>query len=368
MSWEGHLTRSLSTLPICADQGLWAVSICRNEEARLPAFFSHYKCIGISNFLIIDNNSSDHSAEIIDEEVGAHRVLLNAAYAEFKSRIRTLIGDCLFQDKWVLFVDIDEHFVFPGYEGISINRYIRGLEERRAEASLSIMVDMYPEKLIAAAKSSSGILTSYAPLFDGGGYWVTPLNKAKRTDWPTPGFDIQGGALNRLFFGRRKTLFSAFECAGRLLMSTSRLASGDVSSRVQNLVFSLLQKASEKLRDQSVSPPKLQKIVLLRWKKGSKFSGGVHRIDREYELDDEPTFLLHYKLLWDFAAQVEENKARAMHADGAKKYKAISAHMRSVIDGDIPYWGSIYFSGYDSLLRVWPKKAQKWFRYFLRNC
>ena len=47
--------------------------MCRNERLRLPAFLNHYRSLGVDEFLVIDNDSSDGSTEYLaaQADVGA---------------------------------------------------------------------------------------------------------------------------------------------------------------------------------------------------------------------------------------------------------------------------------------------------------
>ena len=47
-----------------APGGIRAFSVCRNERLRLPAFLNHYRSLGVDEFLVIDNDSSDGSMTV----------------------------------------------------------------------------------------------------------------------------------------------------------------------------------------------------------------------------------------------------------------------------------------------------------------
>ena len=41
---------------------------CRNERLRLPAFFQHYRAMGVDRFYIVDNESSDGTIDFLAEQ------------------------------------------------------------------------------------------------------------------------------------------------------------------------------------------------------------------------------------------------------------------------------------------------------------
>src|SRR6185503_5153899 len=41
------------------------ICVVRNEALRLPLFFEHHKKIGVSRFLMVDNDSEDETAELL---------------------------------------------------------------------------------------------------------------------------------------------------------------------------------------------------------------------------------------------------------------------------------------------------------------
>jgi len=98
--------------------------VCRNERLCLPAFLNHYRSLGVEEFLVIDNDSSDGSPEYLatQPDVRVFRTSdrfgeatqgtdwLNALLAEFG------VGF------WCVTVDIDELLVYLapsmlGHEG-----------------------------------------------------------------------------------------------------------------------------------------------------------------------------------------------------------------------------------------------------------
>ena len=57
------------------------ISVVRNEADILPAFFDHYRGLGIRSFVLIDNNSTDGTREVLLEQPD---VILYAAAGSYR--------------------------------------------------------------------------------------------------------------------------------------------------------------------------------------------------------------------------------------------------------------------------------------------
>src|SRR5436190_1282064 len=161
-----------------APAGIRAFSVCRNERLRLPAFLNHYRSLGVDEFLVIDNDSSDGSTEYLaaqadvrvfrtsdpfrDAEQGTH--WLNALLAEFG------VGF------WCVTVDIDELLVYPGSEQASLRALTTYLDRCGYQALHCMLLDLYPTGPLKSCSYSSGDdLLVAAPCFDVGPYGKSPF-------------------------------------------------------------------------------------------------------------------------------------------------------------------------------------------------
>lgn len=130
-------------------QELLLFSCIRNELNNINWFINHYKSIGVTEFHIIDNGSTDGTRELLDtfEFVNVY----DRSQESFKSSkfgitwlsgLRYEYG----RGKWCLFVDADEMFVYPGYPDLPLTALFEKLERRGQRCMWAPMIDMFNAK------------------------------------------------------------------------------------------------------------------------------------------------------------------------------------------------------------------------------
>ena len=177
------------------DRDLPLVTQIRNGRRYLPSFLAHYKRLGVTRFIFVDDGSSDGTAEYLAPMSDVDLYRSNISYMEsnrgilFKEEIVRRYG----KNRWWLFVDIDEYLVFEGAEDRSLRDLIASLERRKIRRLLAPLLDMYPVGDIDQARfdgSDSTMPWEVATAFDRSGYFTRFRGK----DW-----EIRGGMRHRVF-------------------------------------------------------------------------------------------------------------------------------------------------------------------------
>lgn len=275
------LTR-LSPPPDIAPGDILVVGCLRNEALRLPDFLAHHRRLGVDRFLLIDNASDDGSTEHLRAQSDVSLYGTQESYSAGACGIawqnELLAAHAC--GHWVLIVDIDELFVFPGCEDTPLATFLAwaegagadaaGADAAGADAVVAPMLDMYPAGPIAEARHipGAGLITS-SPWFDGGGY-VT-----RRIDHGLAVPD-RGGPRRRLFWDGRNRGHPA---------------------------------------------PLLFKIPLLKWRADRALTASTH-VQAGAITAPTTGMLLHFKFLQDFAPAVLVEAARGEHFAGARQYAA----------------------------------------------
>lgn len=123
-----------------------AFSVVYNGMDYLVAYFDHYRALGITTFVFVDNASNDGTREylalqpdvILYEHAGSFR-----AAAHGVAWINPLIQRYA-RGKWALFVDVDEHLVFPLLDhGRTIADLVDYAQSKGANSFPSFMLDMF---------------------------------------------------------------------------------------------------------------------------------------------------------------------------------------------------------------------------------
>jgi len=150
-------------------KGIAVFSIIRNEIYFLPAFFDHYRKLGASRFLILDDGSSDGSREFLESQPDC--IVLSAPYG-FGDRITvqlpegttvtdragTLLKRAIptryLMGEYAVYADADEFLVLPPSLP-SLPHLIGELRRSNSEAVAASLVDFYPPSVSDLDRSST---------------------------------------------------------------------------------------------------------------------------------------------------------------------------------------------------------------------
>lgn len=171
------------------------VAQIRNARRYLPSFLQHYRNIGVTRFIFVDDQSTDGSLEYLEKIENVDLYQSRLSYMEsnrgllFKEEVVEIYG----ANRWWVFVDIDEYIVYDGIETHGLSDLTRALERRRLTRLLAPLLDMYPSGNIQQAHfdgSDSQMPWEVASAFDRSGYFIRFRGK----DW-----EIRGGVRHRVF-------------------------------------------------------------------------------------------------------------------------------------------------------------------------
>lgn len=250
-----------------------AVTGCiRNEMLRLPDFLAHHRGLGADAFYLVDNMSTDGSAEYLSAQPDVCLFRTDEPYSASNCGVTwtNSILDEYLTGNWVLILDADEHFIYPGYENRSLFDLASWLEAEGTDAIVAPMLDMYAEQPISQTDYESGqSLLETCPYFDGKGYVTAPAANGKPVL-------SRGGPRHRLFWENK---------------------------------------------DRKFPSPYLTKIPFVRWSDGHTLTASTHILNKAVP-SQITGLLLHFKLLQDFRESAESESGRAEHFMGARQYQA----------------------------------------------
>lgn len=174
-------------------------STVRNEAIRLPFFLKHHRSLGVSHFLIVDNDSDDGTREYLAEQadVSLWRTAHSYKLSRFGVDWLTWLQIRHAHGHWCLTLDADEILIYPHHDTRSLPALTDWLERHDRWSFGALMLDMYPKGPLKSHLYQAGS-DPFETLcwFDGGNY-VMQRKPDLQNLW------IQGGVRARRFFADR---------------------------------------------------------------------------------------------------------------------------------------------------------------------
>ena len=167
----------------------------RNEKIRLPYFLDYYRDMGVTHFLIVDNDSTDGSAEYLAQQpdVSVWRARTSYKKARYGVDWLNYLQSKYGHKHWCLTVDPDEFLQYPFCDTRPLRALTDWLDACSIRAFSAMLLDMYPKGRL----EDQAYLPGQNPLdiacwFDSGNYTMS-RNPRYWNLW------IQGGPRSRVF-------------------------------------------------------------------------------------------------------------------------------------------------------------------------
>ncbi len=267
---------------LIAPKDILVFSTLRNERVRLPYFLQYYREKGVDHFLMVDNDSTDGSAEYLAAQPDVSLWTTSKSYRKARFGVDWLNWLQLRygHGHWCLTVDPDEFFIYPFCDTRPMQALTDWLDSSDLKSFGAMLLDLYPKGPLNDQPYAEGQDPfEIASWFDAGNYSIR-FNPREWNLW------IQGGPRQRMFFA-----------------------------------------------DDPASAPALNKIPLVKWNRRYAYTSSTHMLlprglNITYDnLGGEKAsgMLLHAKFLNTFADKAQEELERGQHYAGSQEYKAYAA-------------------------------------------
>jgi hypothetical protein len=199
-----HL-KTIRSSPAKSSDGV-VLCIARDEADLLPHFLKHYREIGVKRFAFVDNGSTDQTLPLLLDQSDCDVFQFAGGFKNFRGGMiwKNLLILTYMSAKWFFSADVDEHAVYDGWPGASLDEFAHRMSSSGRSAVTALMVDMYGEgPIVGTHIGSTRSLLEACPLFDGDGYEITPPESSRAHDFFKQ--IAHGGPMFRIF-GKKSSL------------------------------------------------------------------------------------------------------------------------------------------------------------------
>jgi hypothetical protein len=180
------------------------ISVMRNGEVWLESFLAHHRRLGIRNFVILDNGSSDRSVEILSRQPDVTLLRTYAPYHAYENTMKRYLARRYCRDRWCLCLDVDELFDFPRSPAMPLSALTAYLNHKGFNAVITQMLDMFRDGPISEARHDpeKDLKTQY-PFYDLSNIAATPYIFGQVSD---PAIMMHHGGIRKTIFGTNNGL------------------------------------------------------------------------------------------------------------------------------------------------------------------
>jgi hypothetical protein len=296
--WKAGRELNLVSDPGLSPDGPIAFGVLRNEILRLPRYLDYYRSLGIRQFVIVENNSTDGTREFLSSQRDvilystAHHFIGKAPWLDFLFH-RHAVG------RWCLVADADELLAYPSSDSVPLAQLCSYLEHAGSNAVHAVLLDLYPDcalKDVAYRAGDDYMRTDW--------YFDPPASFTK-----VPRHFHRGTGLDFRFHGG-----------------------------VRNRLFGLSVCCS--------------KFPLFRFRPGMYLTDGQHYLECAH-FSGLRAVIYHFKYLHDFDAHAREEVRRGQHIGAGAEYRAYAETLAREGDGfRIKNEASLRLAGTDQLEKL----------------
>jgi hypothetical protein len=319
----------------------WLICSARNEIALMPHFLHHHRCLGVRQFIIIDNNSDDGMTEYLLAQPDVILYFSTEGYRQSNFGVNwmnNVIQD-LGYEGWLAYADADEHLVYQDMESRSIQDLCAKAESSRFDTFFTLMIDMYSE-----SESWNISLPAEGRITDVIGWFDTDyvFRRWPRRPWdPKPrGFPLQ------ILGGPRVRLFSNLD---------REVRNGAISYTIRNQVDRFIDFVPSRFipylaKAWPTELPSLQKMAI------NYVRPGFHYINSHCGSNlknaDELVGLLHFKFCQELDARMKTVSAEGHHYRRGLHYIQLRQALQRWGSKSLMYRGSRRFQSSKDLVEA----------------
>jgi hypothetical protein len=138
-----ELSGKSTAAPLSADD-LPLIVITHNQGTLLWHFLAHYRRLGVTRFLCVDDASTDGTHELLAAQLDVDLYTSNVRYkGASRGRLwREMLVSRYGTWRWYVLVDTDEFLIYRGHETVPLPQVLESLGQRRISHLPAPMLDM----------------------------------------------------------------------------------------------------------------------------------------------------------------------------------------------------------------------------------
>lgn len=149
------------------------LTVVRDDLERMKLFYHHYHDLGVKQFVVIDNGSTDGTLEWVSQQQGTRCYRVSAKFrTESKvgwiEKALALTG----YNRWYVVVDSDELLDYVGSEQHDLKDLIRYAKINGYKHLNGYMLDMYSDQPLFSEECGCNEIVSRFRYFDASGYFL----------------------------------------------------------------------------------------------------------------------------------------------------------------------------------------------------
>lgn len=154
------------------------IFLCHNNLDLLPSYLSHYRSLGVTRFICLDDQSTDGSREWLVQQADVDLWRSSVRYREARrGRVwREKLFEKYGRGRWYLNLDADEFLIYQDCDARPLKELVASLQSRGITRLAAPMIDFYGPPTVEGASSIVGDETPpwvQAPFFDCAGYTIS---------------------------------------------------------------------------------------------------------------------------------------------------------------------------------------------------
>src|SRR3712207_1764864 len=123
---------------------LVVVCLVRDGRPYVRSFIEHYRSLGAKHLVFMDNGSTDGTVEALMGYEGVTVFRTAMPFKRYGLTMRKYLVERFGRGRWTLNVDVDELFVYPYMDVVSLPALLGYLNESGYTAVVTGVLDMFP--------------------------------------------------------------------------------------------------------------------------------------------------------------------------------------------------------------------------------